>query len=103
MRRCCRNYILAFVMVLIGTFVSMASSSNGTKALDPVGLAHLTSYTKAEVTLHPATGSARFVYLPAAVNGSLTTVDGSAKQKSDAFFKSYGSVFGITSPQNELT
>jgi uncharacterized repeat protein (TIGR01451 family) len=57
----------------------------------------------AMVSTNPATGAARFVRLSSGSESSLSRgMTGSPAEKSIAFFKNYGSAFGISNPSSQL-
>jgi Zn-dependent metalloprotease len=76
--------------------------------LDPAGVQRLVADTggAARVTIHPATGAARFVRLAPGAEGGLAPkrarVPASFEEASEAFFFEYGSIFGIQEPRAEL-
>jgi bacillolysin len=76
------------------------------KVLDPAGIKRLQADTgnKAKVTVSDATGSARFVRFAPGTKGDLmrSTKGGQPSERSSAFFKQYGSVFGIKNDKAEL-
>jgi Zn-dependent metalloprotease len=94
--------LLAFVY----SSVSLAQDRLPVKALDPDGIERLESETAgaARVSIHRATGAARFVRIAPESNRSLAPLAAAAapEQKSAAFFRKYGSIFGITQPEAEL-
>ncbi len=76
----------------------------GVEALDPAGIARLRqdSAGRAQISLHRATGAARFVRLPGGVPGLSVATDAGQDDQAMAFFRAYGDIFGIRDPAAEL-
>jgi Zn-dependent metalloprotease len=76
--------------------------------VDPAGIARLQAETGADVTVHDATGAARFVKVKNGRGlGLLKQADRAATReakrgRSEEFFRTYGSVFGIADAASEL-
>ena len=85
-----------------------AQTDDGTdKALNPAGINRLMSEAggRARVSLHPATGAARFVRIdPGAVTQALPGLRtaAAAREEGAAFLQRHGSVFGIRDVASEL-
>src|SRR5512144_37817 len=97
---------LLFTLSLVTTHV-VAQNQAGKAAIDPAGIQRLQTDTggAAKVTISRATGAARFVRLPAEKTGDLTPSSAraaAAQQKAAAFFRQYGSIFGISQPDGQL-
>ena len=97
---------LLFTLVLFTTYV-VAQNHGGKAPIDPAGLQRLQADTggAVKVSINRATGAARFVRLPAEKAGDLTPStarSATAQQKSMAFFRQYGSIFGIPRPDSQL-
>ena len=97
---------LLFTLSLVTTHV-VAQNQAGKAAIDPAGIQRLQTDTggAAKVTINRATGAARFVRLPAEKTGDLTPSSAraaAAQQKAAAFFRQYGSIFGISQPDGQL-
>src|SRR6185436_6955145 len=78
-----------------------AQSKAERKPLDPLGIRTLTAAAKgaARITVHGATGAARFVRLEGAPSASLAPATAGAastpQDKMAAFFAAHGRIFGI--------
>ncbi len=76
------------------------------KAIDPVGVQRLSDDTGgANISISLATGAARFVRLSTAQANRLAAQLGtsaSVEEQATAFFKAYGSIFGISDAATEL-
>ena len=89
-------------------FTTLSVAQNGSKApIDAAGVQKLQADTggAAKVSINRATGAARFVSLPAGKAGDLAPSSAraaSAQQKAAAFFRQYGSIFGISQPASQL-
>ena len=78
--------------------------------IDPAGIARLVAESggNAQVTVHDATGAARFVRtspggkLGLLSQGARAATDEAKKSRAAEFFSAYGSIFGITSAASEL-
>jgi Zn-dependent metalloprotease len=77
-----------------------AIAAEPAQRIDPEGIERLAKATGAQVSVSPATGAARFVRVGA--DQSLAPRAGAPEAQVDAFLGSYGSIFGLTSPSNEL-
>jgi Zn-dependent metalloprotease len=79
-------------------------AASKTEPIDPAGIARLAP--AAEVKLNPATGAARFVTLRETRTGGLlwgAARSAAARQaRTTEFFRTHGSVFGISNPEAEL-
>jgi uncharacterized repeat protein (TIGR01451 family) len=77
---------------------------NDYKRTVDAGIQRLKSDTNgaALVSTSRATGAARFVRLSSGSGASLTSGAGNAQDKSAAFFRTYGSAFGVTNASAEL-
>src|SRR5262249_13913232 len=81
------------------------SARSRAEAWDPAGLQRLAGGTRgtALVTLHPATGAARFVrFAPEVPPLAALAAGTSGDQGARAFFLAHGSVFGVKDPASEL-
>jgi Zn-dependent metalloprotease len=103
----------AFVSTLLASLfpiVALAEGPTRIPALDPDGIQRLVADTggAARVSIHKATGAARFVRLAAEGKRSLSPLSAAEaptvglEQKSVAFFRRYGRIFGISAPDAEL-
>jgi Zn-dependent metalloprotease len=101
-----RLSILALVCLTAGLAVpgtaGAAQSRSGTDNKAVAGLRAALG-TDAKISVHPATGVARFVSLPAGKAGSLSpATSGAPQQKATAFFVAQGAAFGIRDAAREL-
>jgi len=94
-------------IVLACAFASAAAAEERrVAAIDPEGIQRLEAETggAARVSVSSATGAVRFVRLPAESKHTLSTLSAAAgpEQKTVAFFREHGGIFGITAPESEL-
>lgn len=106
-----RHVALAPVLLaLLFPAIAAAQAPARIQALDPEGIGRLEAETggEARVSIHKATGAARFVRLPAESKRSLVPLSAAAaaaaapEQKAAAFFRRHGRIFGIVEPEAEL-
>lgn len=103
MKRSIPFFTFLILIVLLAVPGLQVRAQANDQVLDQAGLDRLMAATGAIVTLHPATGAARFVRLPAQAPGSLSPMtSGSSQGKAAAFFNAYGSIFGIRDARAEL-
>jgi len=107
LRVCPRNHFYVFSVLFLLTIPTIAQSQTGKAAIDPAGIQRLQADTggAARVSINPATGGARFVRMPAGKPGDLTPASARsarAQEKSMAFFRQYGSIFGLNQPDKQL-
>ena len=100
---------LAFASTLLAfslASISAAQDRRPVAALDPDGIARLQSETggAARISVHPATGAARFVRISPETKRSLSPMSAASRpeQKSADFFRRHGGIFGIEAPEVEL-
>ncbi|MGE5206981.1 MAG: M4 family metallopeptidase [Chlamydiota bacterium] len=89
------------------TISAGGQNQGGKAAIDPAGIQRLQADTggAARVSINRATGAVRFVRLPAGKAGDLAPASvrsARAQEKSKAFFRQYGSIFGLTQPDKQL-
>ncbi|MCP4662334.1 MAG: hypothetical protein GY856_43605 [bacterium] len=99
MSRCELKRTVAILVTLV-----LAATLASAQALDPRGIQDLIDSTggEARVRVDPLTGAARFVTMPP---GSLTlglAPTAPAQERAEAFFREYGSIFGMTRVESEL-
>lgn len=90
--------------------VVLAQGAARIQALDPEGIQRLEAETggEARVSIHKATGAARFVRIAPESKRSLSPLSAAAaaaagpEQKAAAFFRRHGRIFGISEPEAEL-
>src|SRR5689334_16609031 len=95
---------LLFTLLLV---TSLVAQNAGKAPVDAAGVQRLQADTggAAKVSINRATGAARFVLLPAGKAGDLAPANAraaTAQQKAAAFFRQYGSIFGISQPASQL-
>lgn len=99
-----KHFFILPVFLLL-TLFAMAQNQAGKAAIDPAGIQRLQADTGAAVSVSPATGAARFVRLPAGKPGDLTPAaarSAKAQEKSMAFFRQHGGIFGLNQPDKQL-
>ncbi len=104
------QFHLSVIAVSVGLALAGQSQAREREAMDPAGVARLVADHggNAQVSIHSATGAARFVRLAPA--GKLGAPSLRARASSDAakqndsaqFMRQYGSTFGITDAASEL-
>jgi Zn-dependent metalloprotease len=104
--------VLLFVLALALSRPAQAQGPAKGKRdpIDPAGIARLVAESggNAQVTVHDATGAARFVRtspggkLGLLRQGARAVTDEAKKSRAAEFFSAYGSIFGITSAASEL-
>jgi Zn-dependent metalloprotease len=105
-------FYIGFVSLLLAAITILpsaawsASSKTDSNVLDPQGVARLSRDAGAGsvISLSPVTGGVRFVSFDEgkAAKAGLTRSAGSFQERSMAFFKEYGSVFGLRNASQEL-
>src|SRR5262245_19894508 len=84
------------------TFVGSADAAQGNSD-SRVARLRAALGADAKISVHPATGAARFVSLPAGRAGSLSqAASGTPEQKTAAFFAAQADAFGIRDVEREL-
>ena len=105
-----RTTRLVSLVVLSIAFAPLAQAQGRARRepIDPAGIARLVGDTGAQVSVHEATGAARFVRTtPGRKLSLLKKAERAAsldakKDRSAEFFAAYGGVFGIVDPASEL-
>src|SRR5580765_3944196 len=99
--------LTVFLFVAVSfVFADNSRSEVKHKILDPQGIERLKSETGArtKVTISDATGGVRFLVMPANARLRMSGVDkaGSANDKSAAFLRDHGSIFGLSNAAADL-
>lgn len=79
----------------------LQAQDRGRPSFDPAGIRSLSEETggTARIRIHPVTGSARFVQVPA---GRLILAGQDPRERAGTFLRRHGRIFGIGDPATEL-
>ncbi len=95
---------VAILVTLVFAATLASAQGDSPRALDPQGIQKLVDQTggEARVSLDRHTGAARFVRLPSGNLQLAVPPKASTRARAEAFFREYGSIFGMTEVASEL-
>ena len=96
--------VVFFITLLLTPIVSAAGENSKQKALDPAGIQRLKNDSKGKIkiSISDSTGGVSFVGFSVGARPKGLEKAASAQDKSSAFFREYGSVFGLKNSLSEL-